>query len=46
MKINVMDVTTALLYGKLESNDIEMLQRSDFEVNGKICKLKKAIYGL
>ena len=44
--INQMNVKTAFLHGKLEE-EIYMKQLTGFDHgSGKVCKLKRAIYGL
>ena len=48
LKIDHLDVKTAFLYGDL-SEDVYMSQPEGFsqkDSNGKVCKLKKAMYGL
>lgn len=47
MFVSCMDITTAFLYGLIDKGrTIFMQQPPGFEVPGKICKLKKSIYGL
>lgn len=47
MKISIMDIRTAFLYGRLDPNEkVYMQQPPGFEVKGKICELSGAIYGL
>ena len=43
--LHQMDVTTAFLNGTLEE-EVYMVQPEGFVVDGKVCKLKKSIYGL
>lgn len=46
MKLMTFDVKTAFLYGNLEEN-IYMYQPEGFDDNtGRVCKLKKSLYGL
>jgi hypothetical protein len=45
-EVNQVDMTTAFLCGDLEGKDVYMEMPPGFGVTGKVCKLRKCIYGL
>ena len=47
LDVDQMDVVTAFLQGELGDEELSMVQPEGFEeINGKVCQLKKALYGL